>query len=128
MFLPKSVVDDTLEQDPAFGRHVIQLLCEILRRNTDVLGGFAFQGLDARLARVIFDLATAHGVVEADELCLTRKFSQTDLGQMLGVTREAINKRLMSLVHDGLLRLVDWHIVVPDLDGLRERGGNATGT
>ena len=127
LFLPKTIVDDALSQDLTLSRHIIHLLCEMLRRNTEFLGGFAFQGLDARLARVIFDLATAHGVLEADTLRLNRKFSQTDLGQMLGVTREAINKRLVSLVHDGLLQLVDGYIIVTDLDRLRERGGNAIG-
>lgn len=121
LFLPKSFVDEMLEQDPSFGRHIVLLLCEILRRNTDVLGGFAFKGLDARLARVISDLATTHGATDAVETRLMRKFSQTDLGQMLGVTREAINKRLMSLVLDGLVRLDDGFIVVTDLEELRQR-------
>lgn len=126
LFLPKRVVDDLLDKDPAFTRHIVQLLCEILRRNNDVLGGFAFHGLDARLARVILDLATAHGVTKADNVHLIRKFSQTDLGQMLGVTREAVNKRLMSMVHDGLVQMAEGHIVVTDMDGLRERGAGAT--
>ncbi len=121
LFLPKSVVDQEMDSDPAFSRHIIQLLCEILRRNTDVLGSFVFQGLDARLARVLCDLAIAHGAVEGAELRLMRKFSQTDLGQMLGVTREAINKRLTALVHDRLVRFEEGHIIVVDLDALRQR-------
>lgn len=122
LFLPKENVDAILAQDPAFGHHIVQLLCEILRRNTDVLGGFAFRGLDARLSQAIFDLAMAHGVEGPEGLRLQRKFSQTELGQMLGVTREAVNKRLMSLVYDKLLLLVSGHIVITDLDGLKDRG------
>lgn len=122
LYLPKSFVDGMLEKDSAFGRHIVLLLCEILRRNTDVLGGFAFRGLDARLARVLSDLAITHGVEGPGGLRLSRKFSQTDLGQMLGVTREAVNKRLTSLVLDGLVRLTEGHIIITDLDRLRQRG------
>ena len=120
LFLPKRVVDDLLDKDPAFTRHIVQLLCEILRRNNDVLGGFAFHGLDARLARVILDLATAHGVTKADNVHLIRKFSQTDLGQMLGVTREAVNKKLRELEKRDMITRRDGRLVIKDADGLKQ--------
>ncbi len=123
LFIPENVVDLMLDQDREFSRHIIHLLCEILRRNTDVIGGFAFKGLDARLARLLFDLVTAHGVEKAGEMHLKRKFSQTELGQSLGVTREAVNKRLTPLVHDGVVRMAEGHIIVSDMDELRERCG-----
>jgi predicted transcriptional regulator len=40
---------------------------------------------------------------------------------MLGVTREAVNKRLRGLVHDGLLVQDGDRIVVPDLGALAAR-------
>ena len=48
----------------------------------------------------------------------TRKFSQSDLAQMLGVTREAVNKRLGAFVHDGLIVRAGSETTVPDLAAL----------
>lgn len=121
LFLPRDSFDAVMEEEPKFSRHVIQLLCEILRRNTETIGAFAFRNLDARLARTLAELATAHGAADGRSVRLTRKFSQTDLAQMLGVTREAVNKRLMAMAHDGALRLEEGHIVVTDMAEIQAR-------
>ena len=46
---------------------------------------------------------------------------------MLGVTREAVNKRLSALAHDGLIDLTDGVFTIPDLAGLAARAHSATG-
>lgn len=126
LFLPRDSVEAAMAEEPKFSRHVIQLLCEMLRRNTDTIGAFAFSNLDMRLARTLADLATAHGSGSNGTVRLTRKFSQTDLAQMLGVTREAVNKRLMAMAHDGALRLEDGYIVMTDMAAIRARADTRT--
>lgn len=125
LFLPKGVVDAIMAEEPQFACHIVQLLCELLRRNTDTIGAFAFLGLDARLARAIRDLATIHGEPYGGHVRVTRKFSQKDLAQMLGVTREAVNKRLVAMVHDGVLRLEQGHLIVTDMSGLNRKAAES---
>jgi CRP/FNR family cyclic AMP-dependent transcriptional regulator len=48
------------------------------------------------------------------------KLSQTELAQMLGVTREAVNKQLQVWTKQGLLRLDHGHIVLTDQKKLAE--------
>ena len=48
------------------------------------------------------------------------KLSQTELAQMLGVTREAVNKQLQHWTRQGLLRLERGHITITDEKKLAE--------
>ena len=91
------------------------------------MGAFAFLGLDGRLAQKLHDLALSHAVVEGGRATFQRRFSQTELAQMLGVTREAVNKRISALAHDGLIGLTDGLISIPDLGALAERATRAAG-
>lgn len=121
LFLPARAVEAALAADPAFARHLILSLCEILRRNVSTISSFAFSGLDARLARVLYDLAHDHAEITGRSARFTRHFSQTDLAQLLGVTREAINKKLRALEHDGLVLRAGASLSLPDLPALAAR-------
>ena len=121
LVLPCRAMETVLARDPALARHLIQLLCELLRRNTQTIGGFAFSGLGGRLALKLYELALSYGKLESNNARMTRRFSQSDLASMLGVTREAVNKRMAALAHDRLVFVEDGYIVVPDLAALAAR-------
>lgn len=94
-----------LDAEAGLARHVIELLCERLRQSTDRASEFVFLGLPARLARKLQSLAIAHGHDEADgSVRIALKLSQGELAQMLGVTREAVNKQLKLWTKQGLVR------------------------
>lgn len=93
-----------LEREGRLARHVIELLCERLRANTERLGEHAFMNLGARLARKLCALSVAHGRHEQQEITIDMRLSQTELAQMLGVTREAVNKQLKTWSREGVLR------------------------
>lgn len=94
-----------LEQEARLARHIIELLCERLRDNTDRLGEFAFLCLRARLAKKLCALAIAYGRDGEAGVHIALKLSQSDLAQMLGVSREAVNKQLKSWAQAGILRI-----------------------
>src|SRR5690606_27644293 len=121
LLTPASALDAALAGNRDLARHIIQLLCEVLRRNTEEMSAFAFLGLDGRLARKLHDLALAYAEMGGREARFTRSFSQTELGQMLGATREAVNKRLAVLIMDGLIAQHDGVLTIPDLRALAAR-------
>ncbi len=121
LLTPVSAMDAALEQNLRLARHLIEQLCEILRRNTRELSGYAFLSLDSRLAQKLYDLALAHAEIEGKTARFTRRFSQTELAQMLGATRESVNKRLAALAHDGLVRQDDGYVTLTDLAALEAR-------
>jgi CRP-like cAMP-binding protein len=103
-----------LERGGKLARHVIELLCERLRENTERLGEHAFLNLQARLARKLQALAMAHGRRDGHGITINVKLSQTELAQMLGVTREAVNKQLQAWTKQGVLRLERGHITIAE--------------
>lgn len=104
-----------LEAESALARHVIELLCERLRESTDRATEFAFLGLPARLARKLQALAVAHGQDDGQgAIRIALKLSQGELAQMLGVSREAVNKQLKLWAQDGLVRHAHGQIVIAD--------------
>jgi CRP/FNR family transcriptional regulator, cyclic AMP receptor protein len=109
-----------LERGGKIARHVIELLCERLRENTERLGEHAFLNLQARLARKLQALAIAHGRRDAHGITIDVKLSQTELAQMLGVTREAVNKQLQTWTKLGVVHFDRGHITIADEKRLAE--------
>jgi CRP-like cAMP-binding protein len=102
-----------LEAESGLARHVIELICERLRDSTNRASDFAFLGLPTRLARKLLQLAIAHGHDEPDgAVRIALKLSQSELAQMLGVTREAVNKQLKAWTQDGLVLHEHGQIVI----------------
>jgi CRP-like cAMP-binding protein len=48
------------------------------------------------------------------------KLSQQDLGNMVGATRESVNKQLRQWTQDGILRQEEGRVVISDLGALRQ--------
>jgi CRP-like cAMP-binding protein len=96
-----------LADEPALAEHLIRFLSHRLRQSNDALQKFAFENLQRRLLQKLAELGLQHGSLHNDTLVLRRKFSQTALAEMLGVTREAVNKQLKLLQDQGTITLVD---------------------
>jgi CRP-like cAMP-binding protein len=109
---------ELLSREPRLARHVIELLCERLRLTNEFISDVTFLHIQAHLAKRLLSLAIAHGVDVADGVRIGLKLSQTDFAQMLGVTREAINKQLQRWVREEILRLDHGHVVLIKRDRL----------
>ncbi|MCW5730086.1 MAG: Crp/Fnr family transcriptional regulator [Alphaproteobacteria bacterium] len=108
-----------LEQEPRLSLHIIELLCERLRSNTDRLGEYAFLDLRSRLAKKLHELAMAYGEQQEDGVRIALHLSQTDLAQTLGVTRESINKQIKAWTREKVLLHKSGHVVVTDMERLK---------
>ncbi len=119
LVIQRSAFLSVLENDAKLGRHIIELLCERLRLKTDLLSDFAFAELPVRLARKLNDLVTAHAEIDGNSARLGKRFSQTELAQMLGVSREAINKQLSAWSQKGIVSTEEGGLSIIDLGRLR---------
>jgi CRP-like cAMP-binding protein len=111
-----------LEREPRLAQHLIELLCERLRITTDRISDAVFLDLASRLAKTLDALATAHGRTTDKGTLIDAKLSQSALAQLLGVTREAVNKQLKIFAKAGLVTTMGGKMVVLNAAGLRERG------
>jgi len=64
-----------------------------------------FKGTAARLAQTLLDLGRDHGVRDDHGLLLPLRLSQTDLANLIGVTRESVNLTLSGFRKEGLVEL-----------------------
>lgn len=127
LFVPKAAMERALAEDASFAQQLILSMCELMRRNLGTISGFAFEGLDARLAQMLYNLAFDHAELDGNTARFQRKFSQTDIAQLLGVTREAVNKRLKALESEGLVDVDSGTMVIRDMAALAARGEMSDG-
>ncbi|SLN58802.1 Crp/Fnr family transcriptional regulator [Oceanibacterium hippocampi] len=110
--LPREPFMALLDDEPRIMRNIIDMLCEMLRNSAEDIADAAFLDLRARLAKWLLELGISHGETTESGTFIRLRQSQTDLAQLLGVTREAVNKQLKSLEREHMIRLERGHITV----------------
>lgn len=90
----------------------MSVLCERVRWTSGLLEDASLLDLPSRLAKRLLNLAEGVGEKEGDAIRIGVKLSQTDLGNMLGVTREAVNKQLREWKKDGIVDMQDGQVLI----------------
>ncbi len=109
-----------IEKTPAVAIRLIEVLCQRLRRTSELVESVAFLDYSARLAKLLLQLAANYGKETGDGLRLDLKLSQQDLGNLIASTRESVNRQLNAWAQDGVLALERGQITILDLDALEE--------
>ena len=89
-------------------------LCERMRTTTDQIEDIFLLPVTARLAKKLLQMAAARGQPCAGGVRIGARFSQRELGGMLGVSRESINKHLAAWQKAGLVIVEGGAITVCD--------------
>ena len=92
-----------LEKHPDICLRLIAVLCERLRRKTEQVEDVLFLDLQARLAKTLLHLVDAHGRPVSNGVALGAKLSQRDLANMIGASRESVNRQLSLWEEEGLI-------------------------
>jgi CRP-like cAMP-binding protein len=106
------------ERDAAI--QLCQVLAAYVRRLSDTVEDAYYHKLPVRLAKKLLALGRQHGEETPDGLRIGVKLSQRELGELIGKTREAVNKQLRSWTESELLRTIDGHLVIADVDRLED--------
>jgi CRP/FNR family transcriptional regulator, cyclic AMP receptor protein len=96
------------------------VLCERVRRTSELVESVAFLDFSARLARLLVRLAETYGEETGGGLRLAIRLSQQDLGNLIATTRESVNRQLNAWQQEGILRLEQGRITIKDLDALED--------
>jgi CRP/FNR family cyclic AMP-dependent transcriptional regulator len=91
----------------------LKLLCQRLRQTDRQVEDQAFGHLDSRVARALVRLA--HSAAPAGANSASLRISQQELANLVGATRERVNKQLHVWQSAGTLRLGKRLIVIPDI-------------
>ena len=81
-------------------------------------------GLDPQaridIRTTLLRLAERHGEESTDGIRIGIKFSQRELGDLVGMTRESINKQLAAWRELGIVKIDRGHILISDVDALED--------
>ncbi|MBC8199574.1 MAG: Crp/Fnr family transcriptional regulator [Desulfobacterales bacterium] len=100
---------------------ILSLLSKRLRRTDDMLEDTCFLNISARLAKKLTELAESHGRKKGSEVLIDLSLTQKELGDMVGATRESINKELKSLREQGLIIIEESRIQILDISRLKSK-------
>jgi CRP/FNR family transcriptional regulator, cyclic AMP receptor protein len=106
-----------VHSQPALAMKFIELLCERLRWTSDQVEQIILQDLPGRLASALLGLTEKRKLESANR---TIAITQQEISEMVGMTRESINKQLRAWAARDWLRLEHGAIVVLNADPLRE--------
>ena len=83
-----------LERRPELATRLLVVLCERIRWVSDLYEDAIFLNLPARLAKHLLRLGQTYGEPTDQGTRIGLKLSQQDLGNLMGTTRESINKQI----------------------------------
>ena len=110
-----------LLERPEVSMHMLQALARRLRRANDVLADLVFTDVPGRVAKNLLDLADRFGQQESDGLHVHHDLTQEELAQLVGASRETVNKALADFAARGWLQISARSVLILDADRLRRR-------
>lgn len=103
-----------LEQRPDLCIRLMAVLCERVRWTSALIEDTVFLSVTRRLAKRIVTLARHYGRPTEDGVRISTYVSQEDLANMLGVSREIVNKTLKGFQACGAIAYRNGFLVVKD--------------
>jgi CRP/FNR family transcriptional regulator, cyclic AMP receptor protein len=119
LFLSRRSFVPFLERHPRVAVRMIALLCDQLRRTTELMEDSIFLNVGMRLAKGLKTLATRDGQRSADGT-IELAISQAELAGTLGVSREIVSRQLADWREAGLVRVGRGRIVLLDMAALMD--------
>ena len=110
-----------LEQYPPVAKHLLEALARRLRRTNEALADLVFSDVPGRVAKALLDLADRFGRTADDGVHVHHDLTQEELAQLVGASRETVNKALADFASRGWLRLEPRSVVIMDLERLSRR-------
>lgn len=109
-----------LADKPRVAANLLAALSRRLRRTDQLVHDAAFLDVRTRLVKVLLNLAETRGQAGPRGIVITSRLTQADLANMVGATRESINKWLRYYEAQGLVHHQRGRLTVVNLQRLRE--------
>ena len=110
-----------LEGRPVVARGLLAQLAGRLRKANDVVADLVFSDVPGRVAKALLDLADRFGRTADDGVHVHHDLTQEELAQLVGASRETVNKALADFASRGWLRLEPRSVVIMDVERLARR-------
>lgn len=108
---------------PEVAERLLRVLARRMRRSQDDLSDLIFSDAGARLSKQLLRLAQRFGIQEDGALRVTHDLTQEELAQLVGSSRETVNKLLTEFTQRGWIRLDGKGVLIIDCERLARRAG-----
>lgn len=110
-----------IAQRPEIAEQLLRVIARRLRRTNNSLADLIFTDVPGRVAKALLQLARQFGTRTDGQLRVTHDLTQEELAQLVGASRETVNKALADFGQRGWLRLEGKSVVILDPDRLSRR-------
>jgi CRP/FNR family cyclic AMP-dependent transcriptional regulator len=106
---------------PEVARGLLGQLAARLRRANDVVADLVFSDVPGRVAKALLDLAKRFGDTREDGIHVHHDLTQEELAQLVGASRETVNKALADFAARGWIRLEPRSVTLIDIERVERR-------
>ena len=111
-----------LQGNPEVSLHLLARLAQRLRRTNEAVGDLVFSDVPGRVAKALIDLGSRFGKATDEGLFVHHDLTQEELAQLVGASRETVNKALADFAGRGWLKLDGRAVLITDVERLEKRG------
>jgi len=106
---------------PEVATALLQALARRIRRTNEAMADLVFSDVPGRVAKALMDLGEKFGTVTTEGLLVTHDMTQEELAQLVGASRETVNKALADFAQRGWIRLESRQVLIVDVERLGKR-------
>jgi CRP/FNR family transcriptional regulator, cyclic AMP receptor protein len=106
---------------PEIAEQLLRVLARRPRRTNDNLADLIFTDVPGRVAKQLLALAQRFGTQEDGAVRVTHDLTQEAIAQLVGASRETVNKALADFAHRGWIRLEGKSVLICDSERLAGR-------
>ncbi|MEY4492798.1 MAG: hypothetical protein RL355_147 [Actinomycetota bacterium] len=110
-----------LQDRPEVAQALLQALAHRLRRTSETMSDLVFADVPGRVAKALLELGEKFGSKSGTGLSVHHDLTQEELAQLVGASRETVNKALADFASRGWIRLETRSVELLDLDRLSKR-------
>jgi CRP/FNR family cyclic AMP-dependent transcriptional regulator len=120
LIVPRRSLWSLLERRPDLCIDLLLVLCDRLRHTDEQVEDLAFRHLESRMAKALLRLLDESGARRIGAAPAAVRISQRALGELVGGSRESVNKHLNAWKELGIVSIEKGAIVIRDIAALAE--------
>jgi CRP-like cAMP-binding protein len=109
-----------LQRNPDMMMSILRTLSARLRAADEQIKNLVFQNVYGRLAITLIDLSTRYGIKQGRAIKIGINLSQDELAQLIGSSREIVNKALQLFQRQRLIEVKRNSLLILNKEGLRK--------
>lgn len=110
-----------LTDRPEVAATLLAALARRLRRTNETLADLVFTDVPGRVAKALLDLSSRFGRPAEDGILVAHDLTQEELAQLVGASRETVNKALADFATRGWIKLEARAVILIDVERLKRR-------